>query len=555
MHILSRLLTGGLLTLLLIACSEERLPRPVTKVFIDNFQLELPAASYLERKVSGDTIHLYVADNIDLSRVQLQAIRVNVKHEGTAIDVIDKERCKDYANFPKKPFNSLAELSPTANTYINFSDTLHPVRFRATTYDSYDFCVQVHQRVERKIEMRGLQTAPVIDAFTKQVVIYVSRQERLDEIHVSAFELGGKHGTVTPDPTATPTFNFKENNTFMVKHYWEKTATPWKVFVYRRDMGSTMELYPMSSRAVVKGTIPASAKLQIQVRPDSSDVWNEIPTEDINITSLNYTAVVKNLKPDTKYWCRTITNGNEGTADTLHTAPAPALPNASFDNWHAEESMSGDALWMPWSAGEASFWDTGNKGATTVGKSNSVPTDETPSGKGKAAFLESKYIVIKFAAGNIFTGTYKETDGTNGILDFGRPFYGYPTKLRVNYKCQVKTITKCDPDEKYSFLKGRPDSCQIYIALTDWDKPLEIRTRPSRQQLFDLNDPHIIAYADIIKGEDVPNWTQVDLELKYRNYRKPKYILIVATSSKYGDFFTGGEGSKLWLDDFELIYD
>jgi len=28
--------------------------------------------------------------------------------------------------------------------------------------------------------------------------------------------------------------------------------------------------------------------------------------------------------------------------------------------------------------------------------------------------------------------------------------------------------------------------------------------------------------------------------------------LIVASSSKYGDYFTGGDGSTLWIDEFEL---
>jgi hypothetical protein len=169
--------------------------------------------------------------------------------------------------------------------------------------------------------------------------------------------------------------------------------------------------------------------------------------------------------------------------------------------------------------------------------------------------LESKWIVLKFAAGNIFTGTYKKTDGTNGILDFGRPFNSFPTKLRVNYKYNSAIIDKVG-DGAMQHLKGRPDSCQIYIALTDWDQPLEIRTRPSERQLFDPNDPKVIAYGTLIKGETVSSWTQADIELDYKyTNRTPKYILIVASSSKYGDYFTGGEGSKLWLDNCELIYD
>lgn len=35
----------------------------------------------------------------------------------------------------------------------------------------------------------------------------------------------------------------------------------------------------------------------------------------------------------------------------------------------------------------------------------------------------------------------------------------------------------------------------------------------------------------------------------------PNILSLVATASKYGDYFTGGEGSTLYLDEMELTYD
>ena len=32
-------------------------------------------------------------------------------------------------------------------------------------------------------------------------------------------------------------------------------------------------------------------------------------------------------------------------------------------------------------------------------------------------------------------------------------------------------------------------------------------------------------------------------------------IVIVAAASKYGDFFTGGKGTVLYLDEFSFVYD
>ena len=45
-----------------------------------------------------------------------------------------------------------------------------------------------------------------------------------------------------------------------------------------------------------------------------------------------------------------------------------------------------------------------------------------------------------------------------------------------------------------------------------------------------------------------------EIELKYRNKRTPKYCVLVCSSSKYGDYFTGGQGSILYVDEFEFTF-
>ena len=35
----------------------------------------------------------------------------------------------------------------------------------------------------------------------------------------------------------------------------------------------------------------------------------------------------------------------------------------------------------------------------------------------------------------------------------------------------------------------------------------------------------------------------------------PTSIIIVASASRYGDYFQGSAASKMWLDDMELIYE
>jgi len=77
------------------------------------------------------------------------------------------------------------------------------------------------------------------------------------------------------------------------------------------------------------------------------------------------------------------------------------VPNTNLDEWWLNGKV-----WNPWPEGGTPYWDTGNKGATTLGPSNSTPTDDTSTGTGWAARLETKFVGIgalgKLAAGNLF---------------------------------------------------------------------------------------------------------------------------------------------------------
>ena len=71
-----------------------------------------------------------------------------------------------------------------------------------------------------------------------------------------------------------------------------------------------------------------------------------------------------------------------------------------------------------------------------------------------------------------------------------------------------------------------------------------------------------IAYGEKVFTEaykDGENMKELTIDLNYDNYggtkRKPTSIIIVASASKYGDYFEGSGTSKMWLDDMELIYE
>lgn len=538
---------------ILTSCAiENDIPYPIIEASIESMTVEgqrgadqntFTAATINK---SARTVTLYVNDGVDISHLQILSLKTTT---GAELVVDDPNVCEDYSKFPTSGFASLDSIPLSSNTHVNFSQ---PVTFTLRTYQDYQWKVTVNQIIQRDIEIDGM-TDYVIDTTTRTVIIYVDPETDRTNLNVKKLNLGGEYGRVSPDPTLHK--NYSKPSTFNVSCSWEEYSYEWTVYVYPdsgESSSSSTEAFAMTTRATVNGKIQSGKTPVVEYRKESETSWITVPSANVNVSSNTFSATLTGLSASTTYKYRINVDGSIGSEQSFTTATATPLENGSFDEWSSEAAANG-TLWQPWST--SSFWDTGNRGATTIADSNSVPTSETCNGSGKAASLETKWVVMKLASGNIFTGSYVRTDGTNGVLSFGREFKSFPSKLRINYKYTSATIDKIGEDA-LEYLKGRPDSCHIYIALTDWNQPLEIRTRPSERQLFDKNDSHVIAYAEYISGNSDSQYQQKDLVLNYRyTNRTPKYILIVASASKYGDYFTGGVGSKLLVDNFELIYD
>lgn len=529
---------------------ENDIPYPIVEANIESMTVEGQRGA--DQNSSADaiinknarTVTLYVNDGVDLSNLTITSLKIT---SGTEL-LADSAACKNYDKFPTTGFTSLDSIPLSSDTRMDFTN---PVTFTLRTYQDYVWRVTVNQIIQRDIEVEGM-TDYVIDANSRTVIVYVKDQE-LTNLNVTKMNLGGEYGTVSPDPTTIKDYSSPVK--FNVRRSWEEYSYEWTVYVYpdngETNSGST-DAFAMTTRATVNGKVQSGKTPVVEYCKQDEASWNTVPAANVSVSGNTFTATLTGLSPSTTYKYRISVDGTAGSELTFTTAAATPLENGSFDDWSSEAAVNG-TLWQPWST--SSFWDTGNRGATTIADSNSIPTSETCNGSGKAASLETRWVVMKLAAGNIFTGSYVRTDGTNGVLSFGREFSSFPSKLRINYKYTSATIDKIGEDA-LSYLKGQPDSCHIYIALTDWDQPLEIRTRPSERQLFDKNDSHVIAYAEYISGNSDSEYQQRDLVLDYRyTNRTPKYILVVASASKYGDYFTGGVGSKLLIDNFELIYE
>ena len=103
---------------------------------------------------------------------------------------------------------------------------------------------------------------------------------------------------------------------------------------------------------------------------------------------------------------------------------------------------------------------------------------------------------------------------------------------------------------------GEMDQCTMFCALLS--EPLVVdNTQMSTFPDWE-NDPRVIAYGTLSDEQNVHSggqWKRVSIPLVYRELNKqPTHLLIVFSASKYGDYFHGGEGSTLYLDDFSLEY-
>ncbi len=305
--------------------------------------------------------------------------------------------------------------------------------------------------------------------------------------------------------------------------------------------------------ARLEGRINNEAKQNIvtfQYKKASDSQWIEMNPSEMEVSGQTYNAIVTGLEPSTEYVFRAVSDTDKDTRTvSFTTSSAATIPNLNFDSWYQNEKA-----WMPNENKNNHIWDTANPGTSGMGYVPTTPETNTVV-SGKAARLETQLVdavlLTKLAAGNIYTGKFGKVSGFGALLDWGIPFSSRPLALRGYWKYAPKTINKADGP--YTDKKGDTDLCQVQIFLTDWSAPFQINT--DKEQFVDFNSPAIIARGELHTDETHSGYVQFTIPLVYRDLRIPTYAVISGAASMYGDYFTGGVGSVLLLDEFELIYD
>lgn len=373
-------------------------------------------------------------------------------------------------------------------------------------------------------------------------------------------ETTGGNVTVEVDPaTKTYTFNIEfplvvpDQPTLAVS-----SANAWAKLVYLEGT--------MNGNNVVEVD---PTKVAFQYREKKADATDE---DWIKVASTNengtYKATITQLTPETTYESRLV-YGEENTFTSavkeFVTEEAKELYNGSFDNWHQASGVWYAVAEADYNDGNA-FWDSGNKGASLMSKNPTQPeATNVHTFGGKSAMLDSQFVGVggflgQFAAGNLYTGHFVRTIDMSGAeIQFGSEFTTRPTALHGYFQYTAGTVDyygKSTPSDAL-VQDGGTDMCAIYIALSDANAPYTVNTSEGNFVDF-ANDPNIIAYGELPIDECVTtsDWKEFKIDLIYRDLtRKPKYIIVVASASKYGDYFTGSSNSLMYLDDFSLSYD
>lgn len=318
-----------------------------------------------------------------------------------------------------------------------------------------------------------------------------------------------------------------------------------------------------SNFAYVEGSVASSvgeidpAAMRFEYKTAEADEWTTT-TASYNEETQIYKGTLTGLAPATTYSYRLVYEKEEIICNSnvveFTTEEQVSIPNLNFDNWYKD----GKTYYAATSSNDL-FWDSGNKGANTLKEVNPTQPEETDVINGKAARLASTTAAGQFAAGSLFTGSFKSATivPLGAKLDFGRPFTGRPSQLKGYYKYNPGTINKINTDKVTAVQEGDRDICSIYMLLANWDSPFEVSTGDNK--FVDINNVKIIAYGELdaayTSPESMSEYKPFTIDLVYRDLTtKPTYVLIVCSSSKYGDYFTGSTSSVLLIDEFELVY-
>lgn len=297
--------------------------------------------------------------------------------------------------------------------------------------------------------------------------------------------------------------------------------------------------------------IDSASSVKIAYSADGA-TWTEV--DAVAVANNTYTAAGSNFTAEKNYTYKLVVEGvDAGKTLTHQTANGAQIPNGDMERW------SKPTWWLPYGEGDAPFWLTGNEGGNMAGATLTQSSDDVrPGSTGiKSAYLKSQKASVmgigKFAAGNLFTGTFA-MNGLDGIVTFGRDFNftAKPKSLSFWMKNNEGTINEgshASGTDKYTIMVLITDGTTYAVNTKDTSTFLSMESLATRDG--------IIAYGYMQGSDSRAEWTEETINITYREDMKnvkPKKIVVSFTPSGYGDYFCGSTNSWMYVDDIVLNY-
>ena len=548
MKVLSLIRNFGLAALflsLLTACFKNDMPYPyVAGTIVD---IEVEGALSTEIDVARNTITLQMDETVDLSKVRIRSVRFG------------------------------EEQTWPETSIVGVQDLRKPMYVMLGTYEEqrYRWKIEAKQTIERWMNVDNQIGKTIIDEANHRVLFTVSKSVSLTYLKVTDVKLGPKDIT-TCEPNLKEISNFKDT-TYTVTVSYHDVVQKWTVLAQISDKNVVMgPVSPRTRKAWIEASGLAGQSNGVRYRQLGETDWRE--ADSLVVDGGTFQALLDTLQPLTTYEYLAYTGEEETEPETFTTEDEVEVPNGSFEyvtpagsfyEWYntAAPLLPEQSAW--WGSGNGSKV-MGVPGSADMGYVITEPDESSKVSGDRSAKLISKWAVVKFAAGNLFSGYFAGLVGTaGGKVNFGRPFTHRPDSLKCWVKYHSGPVNHIHESCPFPTEMGQNDEAQLFIALGNWDYkkyggspecPVQVNTTDMTTK-FNPNGEAVIAYGEytlsqsttVAGGEE--GWVEIAVPFVYKdNFTVPTHIVISYASSRLGDYFTGSDQSILWVDDVKLVY-